>query len=260
MTNAWFVAAAAVVGAVVGSFLNVVIWRLPRGESVVSPGSYCPHCGKGITPRDNVPILSWLVLHGRCRACGAPISWRYPAVEALTAALFAGTAWRFGISWEIVPFLYLVAVGIALAWIDFDVRRLPNSVVLPSYLVASVLLSVAAVVEHHPERLLIAACGMAGAYGLFYLLMLVKPGGMGFGDVKLAGLLGLYLGFLGIGPLVVGFFLAFLLGGIAGVALLVARRASRRSKIPFGPALIAGALLAVFFGNGLSHFYTARLV
>jgi leader peptidase (prepilin peptidase)/N-methyltransferase len=246
---------AGILGLLVGSFLNVVIWRIPRGESVVRPPSHCPSCGQEISARDNIPLFSWLVLRGRCRNCQSHISVRYPLVEAANAALFAGLALRFGPHAILVAYLYLGAVGLALALIDLDVHRLPNSLTLPSYAVGAVLLTVAALVSHHPFDLLRAALGMAAMYAFYFLLVVIKPGGMGWGDVKLSGVLGLYLGFLGWGPLVVGTFLAFLLGGFAGVALMVAGRARRKSRIPFGPFMVAGALIAVFAGQHLAHAY-----
>jgi leader peptidase (prepilin peptidase) / N-methyltransferase len=249
------VAGAAVVGLVVGSFLNVVIWRVPRGESVVRPPSYCPSCEARVLPRDNVPLVSWVLLHGRCRSCGAGITVRYPLVEFGCSVLFAAMTVRFGFDAVLPAFLYLAAVGLALALIDLDVHRLPNALTLPSYVVASVGLSVGAVAHHEPVRLVHALVGMAAMYCFYFLLMLLKPGGMGFGDVKLAGVLGLYLGYIGWGALAVGAFLAFALGGVAGVGLMLAGRAGRKSKIPFGPYMIAGALIAVFVGQALAHYY-----
>ena len=244
-------------GLVVGSFLNVVIWRVPRGESVVRPPSHCPQCDAKIRPRDNVPVLSWLLLRGRCHACRGRISARYPLVELLVGVLFAAITVHFRHDLALVPALvYLAAVGVALAFIDIDVHRLPNALTLPSYVVAAGLLAAAALSEHQPVRLLHAAIGMAALYAFYFVLMMAKPGGMGFGDVKLAGVLGLYLGYLGWGTLAVGAFLAFLIGGIAGVALMALGRAGRKSRIPFGPYMIAGALIAVFVGQALAHAYT----
>lgn len=251
------VVVAAVVGLVVGSFLNVVVWRVPREESVVRPPSRCPACSHDIRPRDNVPVFSWLALRGRCRDCGAFISARYPLVEALTAAVFGLLAWHLDSLWELPAFLYLAAVGIALAFIDLDVHRLPNALTLPSYPIAAALLAVGALGEHDPYRLARAAVGMAALYAFYYVLMLVKQGGMGFGDVKLAGVLGMYLGYLGWGVLAVGAFLGFLLGGLAGFVLLALRRVGRRDGIPFGPSMVAGALLAVFVGQRIADVYSS---
>jgi leader peptidase (prepilin peptidase) / N-methyltransferase len=243
------------IGLVVGSFLNVVIWRVPRGESIVSPPSRCPGCGRAVRPRDNVPVVSWLLLRGRCRDCGEPISRRYPLVEAGTAVVSVVLAWRIGLEPELVAFLYLGAIGVALALIDIDVKRLPNVIVLPSYPVAALLLAVAALVDGAWDDLLRSALGMAALYGFYFLLVLIYPKGMGFGDVKLAGVLGLYLGWLGWGEVVSGAFLGFLFGGVVGAILMAVRRAGRKSKIPFGPYMLLGALVAILWGRALADLY-----
>jgi leader peptidase (prepilin peptidase)/N-methyltransferase len=246
---------AAVLGLAVGSFLNVVIWRLPRGESVVSPPSHCPGCDTPISPRDNVPLLSWLVLRGRCRQCGERISVRYPLVELLTAALSAVMAWYFGLDWQLPAFLYLAAIAVALALIDLDVHRLPNAIVLPSYPVAAVLLLLPAVADGRWDDYLRGVLGGLVLFALYFLLAFIYPSGMGFGDVKLAGVLGAYLGWLGWGVLAVGGFLGFLLGGLGGGALMAVRRAGRKSKIPFGPFMLAGAFIAVLVGPDIVTWY-----
>lgn len=249
------VAGAGILGLLIGSFLNVVVWRVPRGESVVSPPSACPACGRPIRPRDNVPVLSWLLLRGRCRDCGSPISARYPLVEAGTAALFGVTAAWVGWQWHLPAFLYLAAVSIALALIDLDVQRLPDAIVLPSYLVGGVLLAGASLLDGNPDQILRAAIGMAALYALYFVLALVYPGGMGFGDVKLAGVLGMYLAWLGWAELVVGAFLAFLLGGVVGGALMAANRAGRKTRIPFGPFMLLGAYLGMVLGRPIADWY-----
>lgn len=245
----------ALLGLVIGSFLNVLIWRVPRDESVRYPASHCPSCDHAVRPRDNVPVLSWLVLRGRCRDCSAPISPRYPLVELSTGALFGLTAWHFGADWALPAYLYLAAIGVALAMIDLDVHRLPNKIVLPSYAAVPVLLVIASWGDGDWTALLRAAIGGAALYAFYFLLLMVYPRGMGFGDVKLAGLLGMYLGWLGWGQLVVGAFLGFLLGGVVGGALMAARRATRKSAIPFGPFMITGAYIAVLVGAGLADLY-----
>lgn len=245
----------AVLGLVIGSFLNVVIWRVPRGESVVSPPSHCPGCDRPVRPRDNVPVVSWLLLRGRCRDCGEPISRRYPLVELATGLVFAVLAARIGLHAELPAFLYLGAIGVALALIDIDVKRLPNVIVLPSYVVVIVLLGVAAAATGDWSSYLRAGYGLAALYAFYYLLMLVNPRGMGFGDVKLAGVLGLCMGWLGWAELATGAFLGFLLGGVFGGALMLVRRAGRKSKIPFGPFMLLGALVAVLAGGALADLY-----
>ncbi len=247
-----------VLGLLIGSFLNVVVWRVPRGESVVSPPSACPRCGHVVRPRDNIPVLSWFVLRGECRDCRGPISPRYPLVEAATGVLFAVTAWFAGLTWVLPALLYLVAIGIALALIDLDVHRLPDAIVLPSSLVAGALLTLA---SWNPggsplwDALLRAGIGAVLMFSVYFLLLFVYPKGMGFGDVKLAGVLGLYLAWFGWAPLVVGFFAAFLLGGIYSLALVVTRRAGRATAIPFGPWMVLGAWIGVAAGELLGNAY-----
>jgi leader peptidase (prepilin peptidase) / N-methyltransferase len=245
----------AVLGLAVGSFLNVVVWRVPRGESVISPPSHCPVCEHPVRPRDNVPVLSWLLLKGRCRDCGNPISVRYPLVELGTSAVFVVSTIRIGFSAELPAYLYLGAIGVALALIDIDVKRLPNVIVLPSYIVSAVLLAAAALVEQEWADLLRAGLGMAALYAFYFVLALVYPRGMGFGDVKLAGVLGGYLGWLGWAEVVSGGFLGFLFGGVVGGGLMLARRAGRRSMIPFGPFMLAGAFVAILWGGALADLY-----
>ncbi len=254
MTGA-VVAVTALLGLVVGSFLNVVIWRVPRAESVVRPPSHCPACDRPISPRDNIPVLSWLLLHGRCRDCGVRISPRYAVVEAGTSVLFAFMAWHFGFHAALPAFLYLVGVGLALAIIDIDHKRLPFALTAPTYPVALVLLTVAALVDGHPGQLISMLVGMLALFGLYFLLNGINPRGMGFGDVMLAGVLGIYLGYLGWGTLAVGAFLGFFFGAAGGLLLIAARRGGMKSQVPFGPYMLAGALVAILAGPQLAHLY-----
>ena len=259
----------ALLGLAVGSFLNVVAYRVPLGLSVVAPPSSCPACGSGIDARDNIPILSWLLLRGKCRNCAEPISVRYLVLEAITGVFFVVAAVRFlpaaiesdsvasAISAALVlaAFLYFAAISVALSAIDLDVHRLPNSIVLPSYAVGAVLLGGAALVSADLVGLARMAAG-AGILVLFYLVLaLVRPGGMGMGDVKLAGVIGLFLAALGWGPLVVAVFAAFLLGGVYGLVLIASGRAGRKSGVPFGPWMLAGAWIGILFGDALTSQY-----
>jgi leader peptidase (prepilin peptidase) / N-methyltransferase len=276
-----------VFGLLIGSFLNVVIYRVPNGMSIVTPPSTCPGCGSAIRPVDNVPVLSWLALHGRCRICKSAISKRYPLVELGTGVAFAGVAvWGLVVSTSattalgsdagglvstssttgtvagtltLIAFLYLAAVSIALALIDLDVHRLPNAIVLPSYVVGVLLLGAASVASGDWGALARAGIGMAALWVAYLLMALAYPGGMGFGDVKLAGVLGLFLGYLGWGQLAVGAFAAFLLGGMFALALVIARRANRKSGIPFGPWMLAGAWVGIFFGGTVWSGYLSLL-
>ncbi|TFD18736.1 A24 family peptidase [Cryobacterium sp. TMS1-13-1] len=262
---------AGIFGLLIGSFLNVVIYRIPAGKSIVFPPSACGSCGARIRSYDNIPVLSWLLLRGKCRHCGAAFSVRYPLVELGTGVFFAVVAlWVFSsgdggalVSTDallaqiivLVAFLYLAAVSVALAMIDLDTHTLPNKILLPVYPVGAVLLTAAALVAGEPGRLLSALIGAAALFGLYLALALISPGGMGLGDVKLAGVLGLYLGWLGWAPLIVGAFGAFLLGGLFGIGLLVTRKAGRRSSIPFGPWMLLAAWLGAVFGQSIAAGY-----
>jgi leader peptidase (prepilin peptidase)/N-methyltransferase len=245
----------AALGLAVGSFLNVVVWRVPRGESVVRPGSACPGCGGAIRPRDNVPVLGWLLLRGRCRDCGMSISRRYPLVEAATAGLFVVMLLRFGVDPVLPAYLYLAAIGIALALIDIDVKRLPDALTLPSYPVAAVLLAVGSAGHGDVDSLVRAALGGAAMFAVYFALCFAYPAGMGFGDVKLSGLLGLYAAWLGWDVWAAGLLLGFFLGGFFGVALVLARRAGRKTAVPFGPFMLLGALVAILTGQQLVQGY-----
>lgn len=254
------VAVCAAFGLLIGSFLNVVVHRVPIGQSVVRPASACPGCSSPIAVRDNVPVLSWLLLAGRCRHCSSRISARYPVVELGCAALFAVMAARFGAHAALPAYLYLAAVGLALALIDIDVRRLPDVLTLPSYPVALVLLALAALAEDHGSALARAAVGGVAMLALYFLLWFAHPGGMGFGDVKLAGVLGLYLGWISYGTLAVGVFLGFLFGAIYGVGVMLVGSGGRKTKVPFGPFMLLGTLTAVLVGRQLVDAYLGVLV
>lgn len=247
-------------GLAVGSFLNVVVWRVPRGESVVSPPSACPACGHAIRARDNVPVLGWLLLRGRCRDCEEPISRRYPLVEALTAALFVVTALRFGLDAALPAYLYLVAVGVALALIDLEVFRLPDALTLPSYPIGAALLGVAALSDGRWDALLRAVVCAGVAFAFYFAVWFAYPAGMGFGDVKLSGIVGLYLGWVSYGVLACGLFLGFLLGAVGSVGLVLFRGAGRKTKVPFGPFMLVGAFLGVLVGPELVSGYLSLTV
>jgi leader peptidase (prepilin peptidase)/N-methyltransferase len=254
--HAFWAVVAGVFGLAVGSFLNVVIYRVPAGESVVSPPSRCPSCLAAIRPRHNVPVWSWLSLRGRCFDCAAPFSSRYPLVEAATGLLFAAVAWRLlaiDLPRAVAAYLYLAAAGVALSMIDIDVKRLPDRIVLPSYGIVAVLLTVAALGEHDWWPLARAAFGAAAMFAFYFAIVVAYPAGMGFGDVKLAGVLGALTGYLSWSALIAATFGAFLLGAIVGVILIATSRGGRKTAIPFGPFMIAAALITVFTSGWLSH-------
>jgi leader peptidase (prepilin peptidase)/N-methyltransferase len=241
---------AAVTGAVFGSFSNVVIYRIPRYKSIFTPSrSFCPNCESLIAWYDNIPILSFLLLGGKCRKCNAPISPRYLVVEGAVAALWALIALRFGLVAELPAFLAMSTALVILSAIDFEHRRLPNKVLGPAAVIAVVLLLLAAGLSGEWSRLVRGVIG-ALAYGLpLFLIAVVVPKGMGGGDIKLGAYLGLHLGWIGLGHVAVGAILGFFTGSIAGVALMAAGKKGRKDPIPFGPFMALGALLAIFIGD-----------
>jgi leader peptidase (prepilin peptidase)/N-methyltransferase len=244
-------ALATVLGLLVGSFLNVVVARVPDGRSVVRPPSACPRCDTVLLARDNVPVLSWLALRGRCRTCRAPISWRYPAVEVLTAGLFALVARRFGWSPSLPAELLLVTGLVPLAVIDAERLILPRRIVWPTGAAVLAALVAAATTTGQWHRLGVAAICAAAAFAAFLALHLVSPSGLGFGDVRLAPVIALATGWLGWEAAVVAFFVANLVGAVVGVALIATGRRSRRSPVPLGVFLAVGAVVALVVGGPL---------
>ncbi|MFB7842885.1 prepilin peptidase [Microbacterium sp. NPDC056052] len=296
-------AVAGLYGLIIGSFLNVVAYRVPAGIPLVRE-SRCPSCGEHIRWWQNVPVISWVVLRGRCAACAARISGRYPIVEAATGIAFAGVAWwamtagaaRFveggaaalpsrgllgiagvgdpAVTWSsgpevwivLVAFLGFAAVSIVLTLIDLDTRRLPSAIVVPSIAGGIVLLGAAAVVATATGsadagwgELLRALAGAVILYAFYFTLRRIKPRGMGGGDVRLAALVGLYLGWTGWGALAVGAFAAFLFAGVYAGVLMLLRRAGRKTAIPFGPWMIAGAWAGIALGEPVWRWYLGLL-
>ena len=244
-----------VFGLAFGSFANVVIQRVPRQESLVKPPSECPKCETPLQWRDNIPVVSWLVLRAKCRHCGEPISMRYPLVELATAVLFAGIGARFGLDWALPGFLLFGWTLLVLAIIDARTRLIPNRLTYKLTPVLLVALVAAALLHGEPSWALRSA--IAGGVGFFVLfsLALVHPKGMGMGDVKLAAFIGIGLGYLSWGHLLLGVFAGFLLGGVVAIALLIGRARGRKDLIPFGPYLAAGAIVALLFGEQLIESY-----
>ena len=255
---------AGVFGLVIGSFLNVVAYRVPAGISLLRE-SRCPGCDAPIRPWQNVPVLSWLALRGRCAACRRPISARYPVVELTTGLLFAAIAcllpWTHlaptlasGVC-ALLAFWWFAGSTVALTLIDLDTRRLPDAIVLPGYAVGAGLLTLACLFGADWWGLLRAGAGAAILFGLYAVLWLIRPGAMGAGDVKLAGLVGLHLGWLGWAAVAVGATAAFILGGLYGVGLIASRRANRKTALAFGPWMIAGAWTGVLAGSAIAQLY-----
>ncbi len=240
------VVVAVLLGLLVGSFLNVVIYRVPRRQSVAWPASHCPHCGEPIRPLDNVPVLSYLLLRGRCRNCGGRISARYPAVEGITGLLFGAAAFDLGLDLALLPALVLICALISLAVIDLEHRLLPNVLVGPAALAGLVLTILADPAGWWTYP--VSALAVAGA---LFALALSRPGGMGMGDVKMGGMLGAFLGPYAA----LAVFLGALLGAITGGLLMAVGKAQRRSALPFGFFMALGGLVSLFVGPELWEAY-----
>jgi leader peptidase (prepilin peptidase)/N-methyltransferase len=239
----------------VGSFLNVVAYRVPRGMSLVCPRSACPGCGAQIRARDNVPVVSWLLLRGRCRDCSMRISPRYPLVEAATAGAFLLVGAVVGASFTLPAYWWAAAVAISLAIVDLDLKRIPNAILYPGTVVALGLLAAGSFADGSPEALVRGLIGGAGAFVLFLAIAVAARGGFGFGDVKLSFLLGVLLAHRSWETLAVGVFASFLIGGLVSLGLLAARRVGRRDALPFGPSMVAGMFLALAVGEPVARWY-----
>ena len=233
-------------GLVVGSFLNVVIHRVPNRESIVWPASHCPHCGEPIRPADNIPLISYVLLRGRCRNCKEPISVRYPAVEATTGLLFGVAAYAFGMSLALVPALVFISTLISLAVIDLEHRLLPNVIVGPAAL-AGLILSILV----NPAGWWVYPLSALALGGGLFVLVFLYPAGMGMGDVKMGGMLGAFLGPYGA----LAVFLGALIGAVTGGLLMAAGKMQRRSALPFGLFMSVGGIISLFVGPQLWDLY-----
>src|SRR3954451_24806564 len=242
---------AAVGGLIVGSFLNVVAYRLPRGESLATPPSHCPGCDTPIKPYDNIPVLSWVLLRGRCRHCGTAISVRYPLVEAGTAVLFAAVVAAKDEWVEVALGLILVTALVPIVLIDLEYRLIPNKITAPAA-GAALIAGLALGLDGVPEQLIAGAA----AGGFFLVAALAYPRGMGMGDVKLAGVLGLYLG-RAVAPAI---FVGLIAGVLVGAAVIARKgaREGRKTAVPFGPFLALGGLVGLFFGDTIVDAYLGR--
>lgn len=269
-------------GLIVGSFLNVCIYRLPRSLSIVSPPSACPICNSPVKPWDNIPLLSYLVLGGRCRNCREPISLRYPVVEFLNGMLYWAVVRFFCIGWHIPLLLMLVSALVVITFIDLDFQIIPDSITLPgivigllsaSFLLPDPFLTRAVGSMHYVVSskasaycLLPTACyeivgfknslaGLLFGGGLFYLIAVLSRGGMGGGDIKMMAMVGAFMGWKSI---FLTTFIGSVTGSVVGIFLMIAKGKGRKSKIPFGPFLAIGALITLFFGNIILKWYFQR--
>ena len=239
----------AIFGLAIGSFLNVVIYRVPIHKSIISPRSSCPSCAAPILERDNIPILSWLILNGKCRSCHAPISARYPLVELLCASLFAGSAARFGFDWFLPVSLVLLATLLALSFIDLEHLLLPKVIIYPSLVTVLALLILDSSITNSWHRLLIASICSAVWFVVFFTINALGPRLLGFGDVRLSLILGLGLGWLGIGYVILGFFASNFLGAMIGLLLIASKKRTRDQPLPYGVYLALGTALTLFAGT-----------
>jgi leader peptidase (prepilin peptidase)/N-methyltransferase len=239
-------------GLMIGSFLNVVAYRLPRGESLVAPGSHCTTCGDPVKPWDNIPVLSWLVLRGRCRGCGESISARYPAIELMTAVAFVAIALVNGFDLDLLVELPFAAMLIAVAGIDLEHRIVPNKILLPM-----AVYGIGATAFVDVSRLPEALIAGAGAFTFLLVAAMVHPAGMGMGDVKLAGVMGIFLGASIAPALLIG----FLSGSVVGVAILAKHGAAGRKKgVPFAPFLALGGIAGLLAGHELVDLYVKNFL
>jgi leader peptidase (prepilin peptidase)/N-methyltransferase len=235
-------------GLLVGSYLNVVIYRVPRRESIVSPRSHCPGCATVLANRDNIPVISWLLLGGRCRTCGEPISRRYPSVELACGVLFAAAGLRFGLNWELPAFLVLEAGLLALACIDVEHYLLPKRIVYPLFGLVGALLLSAAAISGDWKRLVIALACAAGWFAVFFAINRYDRRWLAFGDVRMSPVLGLSLGWLGVRYVLLGFFAANLIGAVIALSLIAAKRIQRKTPLPYGVFLSVGTFVAIYAG------------
>jgi leader peptidase (prepilin peptidase)/N-methyltransferase len=238
-----------VLGLPLGSFFNVVAYRVPRGQTPWSPSrSYCPNCGEPVQARDNLPVLGWILLRGRCRNCGEPISSRYPIFEFLTAALFAACGLKFGWTIELLPALLFVSTLVIVTNSDLDLQLIPNKV-----LIVSVAAGVPAMLLAASDKWMTWMLSAVIAFTVMFLICLAYPRGMGMGDVKLAGVMGLYLG-RAVAP---SLLIAFALGSIFGIGVMAVRGVAvgRKTKVPFGPFMAAGGVIGLFVGEQIIDWY-----
>lgn len=247
-----------VAGLVIGSFLTVVAERVPQGGSVVAPPSRCGSCGLRLGPLDLVPVFSWVALRGKCRQCKASIGAEPIIIELATAGLFVLFALKFEDDAVLPAFCILAATLVVQTWIDLKTQRLPRSITYTAMALGGSALIVAAIVRDEPERIWMAALGAAIALALMAAIYAASKGGMGFGDVILAPLLGMYLGWLNPGIVAPGLFFGFIFGAVVGVAMMAGNKAGMRTALPFGPFLALGTVVAVFVGQHFVDLVLAR--
>jgi leader peptidase (prepilin peptidase)/N-methyltransferase len=252
------IAIVAAYGLIFGSFLTVVVDRVPRGASIISPGSACGNCGLNLGLRDLVPVISWLALRGKCRRCRMDIGIEPLILELLTGLLFGMFAWKFGLDWALPAYCALAVGLVGLSWIDLRTKRLPRQIIYVTAIIGIPLLCIAALVRDEPERIWMMLLGAGIALAFMSLVYVVSRGGMGDGDVRLSPLLGAYLGWLNPGLVPVGLFFGFFAGAVVGVAMMATGRAGRKTAVPFGPFLALGTIVAIFVGQRCIDIFMRR--
>ena len=247
-----------VFGSAIGSFLNVCIYRMPRNMSVIAPASRCPHCNTPIRPYDNIPMLSYILLGGKCRVCKAGISVRYPLVEFLNAALYAAVLWRFGLEWYTAVYCIFCSALILITFIDLDFQIIPDRITLPGIpiaLIAGSLLMPDPFVGFSLLGFKASIIGFLVGGGLFYAIAVLSRGGMGGGDIKMMAMVGALMGWKSV---LLTTFVGSLTGAVFGIFIMIAQGKGRKTKIPFGPFLAVGSLVTLFFGREIFNWYFSR--
>mgnify|MGYP006301368667 FL=1 len=241
-----------ILGSIIGSFLNVVIYRLPENKSIITPPSHCPECGTRLGPLDLVPILSFLIFRGNCRYCNSSNSWQYPAVEFLTGLLYVLTYLKFGLSVELIIYLGLISLLIVCSFIDLKYQIIPNKITYPGIIIGLIL----SLFFNH-ITFISSILGLIIPAGLLLLLAIIFKGGMGIGDVKLIGMIGTVTGY---GYALAGIFLGALVGSVIYVPLMIAGKVDRKTRIPFGPLISLGSILMILYGQELITWYFGLFV
>lgn len=236
-----------IIGFIIGSFLNVCIWRLPRQESLVSPSSHCPSCNTPIAFYDNIPIISYLFLMGRCRRCSHPISWRYPLVELVNGLGYWMLLWQHGLDWTFVIYAVLFSALLVITFIDLDHQIIPDTITLPGMAIG--LIAAAIILPH---GLISALGGFFLGGGLFYMIAVLSRGGMGGGDIKMIAMVGAFLGWKAV---LLTIFLGALMGSAVGLFLMLFMGKGRKTAVPFGPFLSLGTMIALFWGPQIILWY-----
>ena len=236
-------------GLLIGSFLNVCIWRLPRHESLWSPGSHCPSCNQSVRFYDNIPVISYLILAGHCRTCRKTISWRYPLVELINAVGYVMLVWRYGWEWPTLIYATLFSALIVITFIDLDHQIIPDRITLPGMVIG--LIAAYFLLPHGFQS---AVAGMLLGGGLFYLIAVLSRGGMGGGDIKMIAMVGAFLGWQAV---LLTIFVAAMVGSVVGLLLMLFRGSGRKTPVPFGPFLSLGTIIFMFYGQEIIQWYLA---